>query len=276
MSTRRPRSRMKAVQRNAENLPVLMLAALPLLLWLFDGSPARMVGALFHFALMGAAAWLIAEGHEAHRRYDAATAAPRPRVPRKLLGACLLGLMVFLLAAARFTEVVTPLCFGLAAAGFAIAAFGLDPMQDKGLTDPDYLAAREADALMTRTDAALRDVVDRVAALRNDPLTMRSEAMHGAVLRLLRAMGTEPRALLALRAPIEKFVLMAEAEAARLEADWPRNPAGAGHTYATRLSALTAAFEAGARQRRQRDCPDAYAMEADLIVERMRSERAAA
>ncbi|SLN68857.1 hypothetical protein ROJ8625_03584 [Roseivivax jejudonensis] len=258
-----------------DSLPLLLLAALPLLLWLFDGSLMALIAALVHFALLGVAALLIAQGHAAHQAYDAAPVAHRPAVPRKLIGALLLGVLVFLLAASRFTHALPALMLGLAAAGFAIAAFGFDPLRHKGLNDPAHIARSRADALIVHSDAALRDAVDRVGALGHQPLTARTEAMHGATMRLLRAFAVEPERLLGLQKPLDRFLGLVEAEVSRLEAGWQENPAQATRLYATRLTAMTTAFEAGARQRRQRETPDAYALDADLLVERMQRERAA-
>ncbi len=257
-----------------ELLPLLMLSALPLLLWLFDGSYLTLAAALLHFALLVIAALLIAQGHAAHLAYDAAEATPRPALPRKLIGSVLLGLMVFLLAASRFTELLPTVFLGLAATGFSIAAFGPDPLRHKGIDDPAYIAAQASTALLTRTDAALRDTVDRVAALGDAALLRRTEAMHGATMRLLRAFNSDPTRMLALEKPLARFVSLTEAEVARLEADWRAMPERAATAYATRLEALTTAFETGARQRRRRETPDEYALDADLLLERMRSEGA--
>ncbi|SFE48375.1 hypothetical protein [Roseivivax sediminis] len=256
-------------------LPLLILAALPILLWLFDGSLPALLGALVHFGLLGGAAVLIAQGHEAQVAYDAASVARRPAVPKKLLGAVLLGLMVFLLAGSRFSELAPPVMMGLAAAGFAIAAFGLDPLRHKGLDDPDHIARLRADALIVRADAALRDAVDRVHRLGSTPLSIRTEAMHGAVMRLLRAFASDPHRLLGLEKPLERLLSLIEVEVARLEAGSHEAPKRAARIYATRLDAMATAFEAGARQRRQRETPDAYALDADLLMERMQRERAA-
>ncbi|WP_156943782.1 hypothetical protein [Roseivivax isoporae] len=259
----------------ADALPLLLLSACPLLFWLLDGSLLMMLGAVFHFALLVGGALLIGAGHRRAQGYDAAEAAARPRVPRKLLGSALLGLLVFLLAAAQFTVWLPPVALGLAGFGFAVAAFGADPLRDKGLDDPTYLGRKAAEALLTETDGALRDIVDRVAGLGDPNLALRTEAMHGAILRLLRAFSADPGQLLDLERPLDKFLRLASAEVGRLEHGWRHDRATAAQSYATRLAALTAAFETGARQRRQRATPDTYALDADLLLQRMGGHAAA-
>ena len=269
------RSAKRTVRKGADNLPLLMLAALPMLLWIFEGSLLALFGALFHLSLLAGAVMLIAQGHEAHEAYEAAKAARRPALPKKLIGSAMIGVLVFLLAATRFTDVLPPILLGIAAMLLGVAAFGADPLRDKGLDDPDYLAERRADALMTRADAALRDVVTRVSALGDPQLQTRTEAIHGASMRLLRALGSDPRRLLELEKPLMRFLALMENEAARLENGWRDSPERSGRFYVTRLEALSVAFESGARQRRSRETPDVYALDTDLLVERMQREAAA-
>lgn len=264
----------RTVRRGADNLPLLMLAALPMLLWIFEGSLLALLGALFHLSLLAGAILLIAQGHEAHEAYDAAKAARRPALPRKLLGSAMIGALVFLLGATRFADILPPILLGIAATLFAVAAFGADPLRDKGLDDPTYLAERRAEALMMRADAALRDVVTRVAALRDAQLQARTEAIHGASMRLVRALGSDPRRLIELEKPLMRFLALIENEAVRLEAGWRDSPERSARFYVTRLEALSVAFESGARQRRSRETPDVYALDTDLLVERMQREAA--
>ncbi|MHA6344549.1 hypothetical protein ACXYMW_03495 [Roseivivax sp. CAU 1761] len=265
----------RAVHDAADSLPVLLLAAAPLLLGLLSGSVASIVGAVLHFGLLCTAVALIAAGHRVAREFDAAEAARRPAIPRKLLGCAVIGLMVFLLAAAQLPNWLPPVFYGLAATGFAVAAFGPDPLRDKGLDTPAYRARQAADRMLGDTDAQLRGAATRVAALGAAGLTHRTEAMHGAVMRLLRAFAERPEEMMSLSPALARFTRLVEAEVTRLEAVWDDDPSGAAERYAARLKALTAAFESGARARRRQETPDAFALEADLIAVRLRSQTAA-
>ncbi|ETX15374.1 hypothetical protein OCH239_16235 [Roseivivax halodurans JCM 10272] len=266
------RSTRRTVRKGAENLPLLMLAALPMLLWVFEGSLLALLGALFQLSLLAGAILLIAQGQEAQEAYDAAKAARRPALPKKLIGTALIGVLIFLLAATRFTDILPPIMLGIAAMLFSLAAFGSDPLRDKGLDDPTYLAERRAESLMTRADAALRDVVTRVSALGDAQIQARTEAIHGVSMRLLRALGSDPRRLIELEKPLVRFLALVENEAFRLENGWRDSPERSARFYVTRLEALSVAFESGARQRRSRETPDVYALDTDLLVERMQRE----
>ena len=108
-------------------LNVLFLASFPLILWFFQGSAVLLVTAVIQMALFSGALRLISRGQKLHRAYDAATVAHRPRLPRKILGSALIGLMVLILAGHHFVSLAGPMVLGLTATGLSIAAFGPDP-----------------------------------------------------------------------------------------------------------------------------------------------------
>ena len=118
-------------------LGVLFLAAFPMVLWLFQGSAVALFSAMLQFGLLGLALRLVARGQEITRAYHAARVAHRPKLPRKVIGSVLIGLVVFILAGHQFHALTVPLLCGIAATGLSIAAFGVDPMKDKGLDDPE-------------------------------------------------------------------------------------------------------------------------------------------
>ncbi|MFD1341642.1 hypothetical protein [Litorisediminicola beolgyonensis] len=256
-------------------LPLLFLAACPMLLWLFDGS-ATAIGAVgVHFGLIALAIRLITRGRIEKARFDAAKSATRPRVPRLILGAMSLGFLVFLLAAGQFTTLVPALGFGVAGTIASLGAFGVDPLRHKGLDDPEYLARKEAEHVIATADAALVKAVTRVAQLDEPELTLRIESVRSAMLRLLRACGTQPDEVANLRKPLERFIELIAAETERLETEFAIEPKTAGRRYAARIALLSDGFEARARQKKSRTSADAFAFDADLLAERLEERHAA-
>lgn len=258
-----------------DGLPVLLLAACPLVFWLFLGSIGVAVAALAYFALLASGLALIAAGREVEARYNAARAAPRPKLPRKLLGSLVIGLTACLLAANHYPTWKMPLVLGAAAYLLSAAAFGLDPQRDKGLDDPRLKAERAAQKTLADADEAMAALVDRVALLGETDLTLRTEAVRSAMLRLIRALAVEPEEFEPFRRPLTRFVELAESEVDALEAGWAENSDRAARRYAARIAALSDGFETRARQRRAVRQADAFALDADLLLDRMRENTAA-
>lgn len=256
-------------------LPLLFLAASPLFFWLFIGSPGTALGAIFHLALIAAGLGLIGSGTRIEARYNAARTARRPKLPRKLFGALMLGLSACLLAAGQFSSWEYPCAFGLAGFVLSISAFGLDPMRDKGFDDPHLLALHAAERGLAQTDAALSALVDRVAQLGEPDLILRMEAVRSAILRLARAHAKSPEESAGFEKPLATFVSIAEGEVSLLEQTWSQNSHRAANRFTQRIAALTNGFEARARKRRARTDQDDFAFDADLLLDRMRENKAA-
>jgi len=108
----------------------LMLAATPMVLWVFRSSLDILAG-LGISVLLGLAFWSLATGLRAQAEYDARDDAPRPPLPRKLMGACLLGLALACLATFQMPVWPSALLTGLAATVLCLTAFGTDPQRDK-------------------------------------------------------------------------------------------------------------------------------------------------
>ncbi|WP_076447305.1 hypothetical protein [Roseivivax lentus] len=256
-------------------LPVLFLAASPLVFWLFTGSLGAALGAVFHLGLIAAGLALIASGARIEARYRVARTARRPRVPRKLCGAAILGLAALLLAASQFSTWTMPVAFGFAGFALSLLAFGLDPMRDKGFDDPDLLARHAVERSLAESDASLTALVDRVARLDEPELTLRMEAVRSAILRLVRAHVSCPESFASFEKPLTAFISIADGEVSALENGWQQDSHRAAQRFSHRIAALTDGFEARARKRRARQDADTYAFDADLILERMRQNKAA-
>lgn len=257
-------------------LSVLFLAAFPLLLWLFQGSAINALTAVVLIAMLGTALRLIAMGQKRQRAYENAELALAPRLPMKLIGSGLVGIVVMVLAANHFMQVAMPMAFGFAAACLSLLAFGMDPVHDKGLDDPVLMARLEADTLQIVTDDTLLELTERVADLGDARLTMRSDALRNRTMHLIRAFGSPPGDLMRMQRPITKLTEIFALEVDRLERAWHSDRhVFARHRFEAKLQVLLDSFEERTRRSGVKAGNDAFDLEADLLIDPMRKGTAA-
>ena len=127
----------KTRSRAGGRINLLFIAPLPLAFLAFFRDPGDLILRLLAFGALIAAAWLTREGLLAHEEYDARKIARRPAIPRKLFGATLTGLGLFLAGSVDGTTLIAA-TLGLLGFGLHLFAFGLDPMWHKGLDDIDH------------------------------------------------------------------------------------------------------------------------------------------
>ncbi|WP_047996966.1 hypothetical protein [Puniceibacterium sp. IMCC21224] len=256
-------------------LVVLYCAACPMLFWLFHGTAANVLATVLLLALFAAALWLLAQGQRICEAYDTAEIARRPRLPRKIIGSGLIGLLVTFLASAQMDGILSAMGVGLLATMLAVAAFGLDPMSDKGTDDPEILLRHRAAEMTDAADRSLARLVSDVTKLDDEDLIRSTDAARRSMMTLVRALAGNPAALRGLRKPLVKVLELALDEGALLVDAWdgPHRDQ-ARIRYVTRLGALTRAFELRARQRALVR-HDAFGLETDLLIERMNRETAA-
>lgn len=268
------------IQRDAASLDpglnVLYLAAFPLVLWLFRESGAAFIVAVVEMTLFAFALRLISSGHRIQREYDLAEVAYRPRLPRKVLGSALIGVMVAVLAATHFSAAVIPLLLGLFGFGLGLSAFGIDPMQDKGLDNPEVLARLEAHDYLELVNDTLFELSERVASLGDAELTLQTDATRNMASRVVKALSGNREDLRRLRKPVDKFVEILSTEVGRLEQEWVGDSAAfARRRYLAKVKVLADSFDERARRTGVMAGRDAFDMEADMLIGRMPQENAA-
>ncbi|MFN3643272.1 MAG: 5-bromo-4-chloroindolyl phosphate hydrolysis family protein [Gemmobacter sp.] len=152
------------------------------------------------FGTLILAAWLTREGELAHEAYDARQVARRPAIPRKLFGTGLTAAGVFVGAFVPTAgDWLSPLVLGLAAGALHLAAFGPDPLRDKGMAGVDRIGtervARAVDEA-ERTVTAMREAILRAG---DRTLTDRVDRFAITARRLFRTVENDPRDLTAAR-----------------------------------------------------------------------------
>ncbi|WP_299925258.1 hypothetical protein [uncultured Pelagimonas sp.] len=257
-------------------LNVMFLAAFPLVLWIFQGSLSGVATALLEMGLFSVALRLISRGQELQRAYDLAQVATAPKLPRKVIGSALIGIVVFILAGHHFPTLVAPSFVGLVAMGLSLTAFGVDPLADKGADNPELLNRIAAEHAWDQADDSLSQITDRIAHLDDADLTLKADATRAMVMGLMRSFGTDPRDLARISKLVTKFTDILRAETDRLETSWHEdNYLFARKRFILKLDVLSESFETHAREGSQRSGRDAFDLEADLLLDRMPRESAA-
>lgn len=253
---------------------VMFCAACPMIFWLFRGSLVDMMSAFVLLGLFACALWLLSQGQRICAAYDAAEIALRPRVPRKLLGSALIGLLVAILATAQIDALLLAIAMGVLATGLGVAAFGMDPMVDKGTDNPAVMLRQRASEMTDAADRSLALLSRDIETLGDADLSRRTDATRQKLMLLMRALSGNPPALRSLRKPLIKLLQMTLQEGDSLADAWDgpeRDQARA--RYISRLDSLIRAFETRARERCDAQ-NDAYGLETNLLLDRMERETA--
>lgn len=262
--------------QSSAGLSVMFLAAFPLVLWLFQGSIFGVATAVLDILLFIIALRFIAGGQRVHNAYNLAQMAKRPKLPRKVIGSVLIGVVVFILAGYQVATPVAPIALAVSATSLSLLAFGFDPMRNKGLDNPELLNQMAAEHAWDAAEDALTQITNRVAQLADADLTFKTEAVRNMVLRLMRSFGTEPRNLARIEKLVSKLTEILRAEAEHLQADWHSdNHLFARKRFVLKLQVLSESFESHAREGSVRNGRDVFDLEADLLLDKMPLKSAA-
>lgn len=242
--------------RSAGRVNLLFLAPFAFLATAFLQPAVGLALDLAAFAVLMLAAWLTREGERAHEAYDARAAARRPAVPRKLFAGALTAAGVFLGACVPASgDWLSPVLLGLVAGALHLAAFGPDPLRDKGMEGVDrFQTERVARAVdeAERTLAAMRTAILRAG---DRALTDRVDRFAATARRLFRSVENDPRDLTAARKYLSVYLQGAHDATVRLADLLARspNPAACADWLAlmddldTRFAERTEALMAGER-----------------------------
>lgn len=163
--------------RKGARVNFFFFISLTMLIPAFSGGPEALFPGLGATGLLLLSAWLTREGTRAHQEYDDRRIARRPAIPRKIFGAVLTG-AALALAASISQPGLLPLAFGAVGGLLHLAAFGPDPLRDKGaegidsfqtdrvaraVDEAERLVAGMKDAILRANDRMLESRVDRFA-----------------------------------------------------------------------------------------------------------------
>jgi hypothetical protein len=172
----------------------------------FFRDPAGLLANLGVFALLLLSAWLTREGVIAQDAYDARRVARRPAIPRKIFGAAAMGLGLGLAGLAG-GGVVNAVIFAVLGAGLHLAAFGADPLRDKGLEGVDQFQTDRVARAVEEAESHLSAMSDAVLRARDRGVEERLAEFQTHVRQLLRAVENDPRRLTAARRYMGVYLL---------------------------------------------------------------------
>lgn len=170
-----------------------------LMAFLSFGSGAATLGLyLVAAGLMILAAWLTREGVLAQQVYDGRKVARRPVIPRKILGSLTMG-GGLALASYIDTGLGGALATAAIGAGLHFAAFGPDPMKNKGMEGVDTYQADRVARVVEDGEARLKTMERTISRLRDRTLTSRVDLFTAQARRMFRTVEEDPRDLTAAR-----------------------------------------------------------------------------
>jgi hypothetical protein len=185
----------------------MFLPAVLLLFTALFGGALGLVTGLAGAASLTLGAWLLRGGLQAEAAYAERKVARRPALPRKILAALLAGVGTGLAAFSHESGIVASALFGAAAAGLHLAAFGIDPLSDKGMEGIDSFQQDRVARVVDEADQHLAAMTDALRRVGDRQISDRMAAFQSSVRRLIRTVEEDPRDLTAARKYLGVYLL---------------------------------------------------------------------
>lgn len=238
----------KRPRRRGARANLLFFAPFPFLFTAFFEDPPGLALDLAAFGAIVLAAWLTREGLAAEAAWEDRKTARRPAIPRKIFGSVLIGLGLFLGALGPEGSLLNAGIVGALGSVLHLAAFGIDPMRDKGMEGVDRFqqdrvarVADEAERMLSTMTDAIRRTSDRGLADR----VARFEATARAMIRQVEE---DPRDLAAARRYLGVYLAGARDATVKFADLWARSrDTQARADYLTLLDDLEGNFTARSR-----------------------------
>jgi len=181
-------------------------AAVLMLFSLGAGASALVMG------LIGAGLWvgsavMLREGLKAEAAYAARKVARRPALPRKILAALLCGLGGAVGAWSSEPGVVAAALYGLACSGLHFAAFGVDPLSDKGVAGVDEFQSSRVARVVDEAETHLAAMKDAVLRAKDRQVELRVDQFQSVARDLCRTVEEDPRDLTAARKYLTVYLM---------------------------------------------------------------------
>ena len=209
--------------RAGGRINLLFIAPLPLAIRaFFMGSSTGLALTLLGLGLLLGAAWLTREGLIAEDAFAARKRARRPAMPRKLVGAILtgLGLAAAVIASGGFASAIILGGLGMA---LHLAAFGIDPMRDKGMEGIDTFQQDRVARAVDEAETHLRTMSDAIERTGDRKLMSRVAQFQVTARDMFRTVEEDPRDLTASRRYLGVYLLGARDAAIKYADLWDRN-----------------------------------------------------
>ncbi len=186
---------------------VLFLTAFLFLFPAFGDGPREMLLGLLAGGLIVLAAWLTREGMAAEAAYNARKLARRPAFPRKAAGAVATGAALAVGGVIADQGLVYPVLYAVVGAGLHLAAFGLDPMADKGMEGIDAFQTGRVAKAVEEGEAYLSAMQDAILRAKDRSLEKRVAQFSGVARGLFRTIEGDPGDLTAARKYLSVYLM---------------------------------------------------------------------
>lgn len=193
-------------ERAGGRVNFLFLAPLPLLWKAFTSTPVLLAQYLAAFGLLILAAWLTREGLRAEDEYNSRRIARRPALPRKIVGSLITGLGLAVAGWAGHGAVEAAI-FAVLGAVIHFAAFGPDPLRDKGAEGIDAFQSDRAARAVEEAEKHLAAMSDAILRARDRRLEDRVTAFQATVREMFRTVQDDPRDLTAARKYLSVYLM---------------------------------------------------------------------
>ncbi|WP_050927580.1 5-bromo-4-chloroindolyl phosphate hydrolysis family protein [Aestuariivita boseongensis] len=274
MSEPTPRGAFQSAQVDPVGARANLLFLPPILLGAFslnDGAIGLALG-LGGAAILILAAWLVRDGLRAEAAYNARKVARRPAFPRKIFASVLTGIGVGLAAFKNDPGLVAPLIFGIATAALHSAAFGLDPLKNKGMDGIDTHQQDRVARVVDEAERHLAAMTDAIKRAGDRQMEARVERFQDTAREMFRTVEEDPRDLTGARKYLGVYLLGARDATAKFADIYARTrDAKARADYAQLLDDLEKSFSARTRKMLLEDRSD-LTVEIEVLRERLERE----
>lgn len=231
------------------------------------------------FALLGAlaltlAAWLLRSGLRAEAAFNARKVARRPALPRKILAAAFAGIGTALAVTAHLDSfnIIAPVLYGVIATGLYVAAFGIDPLQNKGMDGVDTFQQDRVARVVDEAEKHLTTMRETIARAGDRQAAARLEDFSETARDLIRTVEEDPRDLTAARKYLGVYLKGARDATAKFADIYGRSQDAQARTdYLALLDDLEKNFAARNRKSLLEDRTD-LTVEIDVLRERLSRE----
>lgn len=253
---------------------MLFIPAVVLVATSFSGGAIALLLGLLGALSLTLAAWLLRGGLRAEAAFAERKVARRPALPRKIIAAGLSGIGTALAVAAHADGVplVAPVLYGIIAAGLHVAAFGLDPMRNKGMDGIDTFQQDRVARVVDEAEAHLSTMRETISRARDRQSTARLEDFINTARALIRTVEEDPRDLTAARKYLGVYLMGARDATAKFADIYARTQdAQARRDYLALLDDLEKNFAARNNKSLLDDRSD-LTIEIDVLRERLSRE----
>ncbi|MFX0541171.1 5-bromo-4-chloroindolyl phosphate hydrolysis family protein [Roseovarius sp. S4756] len=266
----RPAARPRVDPAGARANLMFAPAAVVLFASLASGAAGLAFGAA-SAAVLALSAWLLRGGLRAEAAYAERKVARRPGIPRKLFSSALAGMGIALAALSGDGSIIAAALYGIVTTGLHIAAFGVDPLRDKGMEGVDTFQQDRVARTVREAEALLAQMSDAILRARDRRLEERVAQFQQTVRTMLRTLEDDPRDLSAARRYTGVYLMGARDATIRFADLYSRSQdATARADYLALLDDLEQNFSAKTQKLLEND---QGALEIEISVLRDRLER---